>query len=249
MHKKISLAALALLVLASSVFSQSIDFIKAGGWEYSGSFMFVHRPNYPLFASGVPEEDRGDFLQTVDLAANIGKFLADGFSLSLRPSLFYYKSRTLNSSLEKSTQKTLILGLGSEAAFYRSLGANFLLSLGGELGLGIQPGLKELSDDVEDPDKGFSMNFWLEPKVRGYYLLSEGFAPFAELGWKIMYNWRIKDSDGSSHTYPADYSFFDDVFSRFTFTLGLKYFLPQGGRFEVKPENTFNDILDKGFGS
>ncbi|TFG82017.1 MAG: hypothetical protein E4H20_08575 [Spirochaetales bacterium] len=243
MRRRMFLAVLALLVFTTSGFAQTPDFLSTGAWEFGGSLIFVHRPDAPVFASDVSDDDRGSYDQTLDLSVTIGKFLSDRLSLSLRPSFFWYKSLNLNASLENLDQ-SCIIGLGLEPSYYISFSPTFLMSLGAELGIGMQPGLMGLSNGDDDPNESLSVNFWLEPKVAGYYMVSERMAGFAQLGFKLIYTRFIKNSDGSSYSYSSDYSMFDDVLGRLNVTLGLKYFLPQGGRFPAEGEYSFNDFID-----
>jgi hypothetical protein len=246
MRARIVLAAFLLLTLATLGAAQTPDFLKAGGWEFGGNFMFSHKPDFPIFASDVSEEDKGGYQQTIDAGASAGLFLADRFSLALHPSAFWYKSRYLNSSLQESYYQALNIGLGVESTYYLTFGPAFALGLGGELGIGALPGLDGVEDDAADPDSSLALNFWLEPKVAAYILTSGNLAPYAVLGCKLVYFRHIKNTDGSSYDYPDGYSLFDDVGARFTVTLGLKYFLPQGGRFAEQQKASFDDLMDEG---
>lgn len=245
MRGKIVLAVFFLIVLTSFGFAEAPDFLSAGGWEFGGSFMFVHRPEYPVFSGDTTEDERGDYTQTLEAGLCAGKFLADRFSLAIHPSMFYYRQKSLDSLLRKELEQGLQLGLGVEPSYYMSLGSSILLSLGGELAVGLYKGLDGMDSGVEEPNKYLALSFWLEPKVCAYYLLSGGFAPFVSLGFKMMYYRNIRDSDGDYVSYPKYYSLFDDATVRFNVILGMKYFLPAGSRFGEGRTASYNDLIDE----
>lgn len=245
MDRKVFLTVLVLLSFAAFGFAQTPDFLKAGGWEFGGNFMYSFRPDSPPFAADLTEDDKGDYVQTIDAGANAGIFLADGFSLSLRPSLFWYGDHSVNSSNQVSTYGYLTMGVGVEPRYYIPLMASLTISVGGEFYFGIQPGLDGLSSDMDDPDDSLSLNFGLEPKVAVYYFIGDNVAPFAEAGYKFMYTRYLNNSDGSAYEYPDGASLFDDVYTRFNFTIGLKFFLPSGSRASQVEKTTFNDMIDK----
>lgn len=234
-------AALVILAAVSAAVAQEPDSLAAGSWEFGGTLKFSHTPDHPIFTDDVTEEERGEFNQITDVSISVGRFLADRFSLVLRPSVLLISQHNLNSSLEKSIDRTLFLGLGVEPSWYIPMGRSWILGAGAELGIGIWPGLPGLSDDVEESDHSLDIQVWLEPKVRVYYRISDLLAPYAEAGFRMAVRQDVRDSFGD----PVAGGFFDEeVRGRFAFTLGLKYFLPQGARFAESPKAPYNDVMD-----
>ena len=241
MRSKSILAALVILAAASGAVAQTSDPLASGGWEFGGTLKFSHAPDHPIFTDDVTEEERGEFSQITDVSVSVGRFLADRFSLALRPSMLLVSQHNMNSSLEKSIDRTLFLGLGVEPSWYFPVGSSWILGAGAELGIGFWPGLPGLDDDVEDSDHSLDIQVWLEPKVRVYYRVSDLLAPYAEVGYRMAVLHDLRDSFGD----PVAGGFFDEeVRGRFAFTLGLKYFLPQGARFAETGKAPYNDVMD-----
>lgn len=233
------------LILISAVaaaVAQAPDALAAGGWEFGGTLKFSHNPDYPIFAGDVTEEERGEFTQITDASVSVGRFLADRFSLVLRPSMLLLSRTSMNSSLQKSIDRTLFLGLGVEPSWYFPMGRSWILGAGAELGMGLWPGLQGISDDVEDSDHSLSFQLWLEPKVRAYFRVSDLLAPYAEAGYRLGVIRRVRDSFGDP--YDPGVPLLDEVRGRFAFTLGLKYFLPRGARFAETRKAPYNDVMD-----
>ncbi|HOX12971.1 MAG TPA: hypothetical protein P5117_08570 [Spirochaetia bacterium] len=233
---------LALIAVSAAAFAQAPDPLAAGGWEFGGTVKFSHNPDYPIFAGDVTEEEKGEYLQITEASISVGRFLADRFSLALRPSMLLYSRHTLNSSLQESISRDLFLGLGFEPSWYFPLGSSWILGVGAELGVGIWPGLPGVSDDVRESDHSLSFQLWLEPKVRAYYRVSELLAPYAEAGFRLGVIRRVRDAFGDP--YDPGVPLLDEVRGRFAFTLGLKYFLPQGARFVETQKTPVNDWYD-----
>jgi len=237
-----NLAVLAFLVVSVAISSQVPDPLAAGGWEFGGTLKFSHAPDYPIFSDTVTEEEKGEYLQITEASLSIGRFLMDRFSLAVRPSMLLYTRHSLNSSLQESISRTLFLGLGLELSWYFLLGRSWILGAGAELGGGIWPGLSGLSADVEDPDRSLEVQFCLEPRVRAYYRISELLAPYAEAGFRLSVVRRVRDDAGDP--YDPGVTILEEVRGRFAFTLGLKYFLPQGARFAETKKTPVSDWYD-----
>ncbi len=246
MRKIVTLITVLSLSLAGIAAADGADSLNAGGWEFGGSLFYTFMPNYPVFAGGLTEDDTGDYFQFLDIGFNAGAFLADGFSLSLSPSLWYMGNHRVNATGQVSTEPIMTLELGVEPRWYLPVGPNMTLALAGNLGIGALPGIKYISSDVEYEDKSLDIMFSLEPKLAFYWHMGDMLAPFAELGWKLLYLWEIKNQDGSDVAYLPDYSFIDNVYARVHFTVGLKVFLPAGVRFADRRDKTFLEYMDIG---
>jgi len=233
-----------LLILASSIASaaQAPDTLAAGGWEFGGSLKFSHVPGYPIFDDEVPDQYKDEYEQFTDISLSVGRFMAEGFSLALRPSALFHSRRYFNSSLQESKRHVLFLGLGLEPSWYLRLSPSWMLGLGGEAGFGIWPGLPGIDDDVKESNKSFEFQLWLEPKVRIYFLASELLAPYAEIGYRLAVQRRTRDSNGDP--YDPGVPLLEEVRGRFLFSLGLKYFLPQGARLAETRKSPYNDFMD-----
>lgn len=233
---------LALIAVSAAAFAQTPDPLAAGGWEFGGTLKFSHNPDYPIFSKDVTEEEKGEYVQITEVSLSIGRFLSDRFSLSLRPSILLLSNRSLNSSLQETIRRDLFLGLGVEPSWYFLLGGSWILGAGAELGGGLWPGLTGVYNDAKDPDRGLAVQFWLEPKVRAYYRVSDLLAPYAEAGYRLGLFRRVLDSDGDPYNPGAP--LLDNIMGRFAFTLGLKYFLPQGARFADTRKLPVSDWYD-----
>ncbi len=233
---------LAFLAAAVLSFAQTPDPLAAGGWEFGGTLKFSNTPDYPIFSDSVTEEEKGEFFQITEASLSVGRFLADRFSLAFRPSMFLYARHSLNSSLQETISRTLFLGLGVEPSWYFLLGRSWILSAGAELGGGFWPGLRGLSNDAEVSDHSLDIQVWLEPKIRAYYRLSDLLAPYAEVGYRLGVIRRVRDDVGDP--YDSGVPLLEEVRGRFAFTLGLKYFLPQGARFVEIQKTPVNDWMD-----
>lgn len=235
---------LALIAVSAAAFAQTPDPLAAGGWEFGGTIKFSHTPSNPIFAKDIPEDDKGEFYQITDASVSVGRFLADGFSLALRPSVVFMVNRTVNGSLQENKRYDLFLGLGVEPSWYLRLGPSWMLGLGGEAGIGIWPGITGISNDVKDPDKSLILQLWLEPKVRAYYRVSDLLAPYTEIGFRMSVQHQVRDDNGDP--YDSGVPFLEEVRGRFAVTFGLKFFLPQGARFAETQKAPFNDFMDIG---
>ncbi len=240
-----AILALSLLVAGAAAFAQADDALAAGSWEFGGSLKFSHFPMYPVLAGDLTKSETGDNDFVCEVTASIGKFLADGFSLAIRPEVLYYSRHRLNSSLQKSKSRYLMVEVGVEPSWYLPLGSSWLLGLGAEVGMGFVPGLPGMEDNIEESDKSFYVLFSLEPKVRGYFLATESLAPYAEMGYRLWVQRRILDTNGDP--YNSSTSIIDDTQGRFAFTLGIKFFLPHGARFEETRLAPLSETMEKGF--
>lgn len=246
MRKAMFFSVVLALTLAPAAIADGADSLNAGAWEFGGSFFYTFMPNYPVFASGLTDDDTGDYYQFLDVSASAGVFLADGFSLSVRPAMWLMARHSVNAIGQESTGYNLALELGLEPRYYLPIGPNMTLAFAAELGIGMMPGLAYLEDDVETTDKSLVMLFSLEPKLAYYYHVNATVAPFAELGYQLVYYREIKNSGGVDVVYPDGYSLFDDLYGRLHVVIGLKFFLPAGMRFGESRERSFSEWWDIG---
>jgi hypothetical protein len=230
------------LVAAGSLFSAPAENFAAGGWEFGGNAMYAFIPEYASFSGKTTSQDREGYMQFLDVEANAGFYPADRFSLSISPSVYWSKYHDDNHTYSS----TLSLALDVGCAYYIPLGGSMVLSAGGKLGFGVLPGLDGADAGSDDPDKSLSLLFAVEPNANLYFFVSDRLAPFAQAGYRMTYGRKIKDTSGSDHVYPSDNEFFDNVTTQFRFTLGLKFFLPSGGRFNDAPGRTLPDLVEKG---
>jgi hypothetical protein len=231
------------LVASGLLFAAPADNFVAGGWEFGGNAMYTLIPEYAPFSGKTTSADRESYMQILDVEANAGFFPADKLSLSLSPSVYWFQSHSAND--DYSFSLSLYLDVG--CAYYIPLGGSMVLAAGGKLGFGVLPGIDGMNSGTTETDKSLQLLFAFEPNANLYFFVSDHFAPFAQAGYRMTYGRKIKDQNGDKVVYPSNDEFFDNVYTQFRFTLGLKFFLPSGGgRFSDAPGRTFPDLYEKG---
>jgi hypothetical protein len=239
--KKLAIACLS-LIAAGTLFAAPADNFAAGGWEFGGNAMYTFHPLYAPFSGKTSSEDRQGYYQILDVEANAGFFPVDRLSLSIAPSVYWSKMH----SDDYTYSRTLSLALDAGCLYYIPLGGSLVLSAGGTLGLGALPGLPGSYEASEVPDKSLALQFSIEPNAALYFFISDRLAPFAQAGYRMTYGMRVKTESGAEYVPPDGDEFLDHVTAQFRFTLGLKFFLPTGGRFNEAPGRTYPDLLEKG---
>lgn len=230
------------LVAAGLLFAAPADNFAAGGWEFGGNAMYALQTQYAPFSGKTTSQDREGYMQFLDVEANAGFFPADKLSLNISPSVYWMQSHSDNDNYDN----TLSLALDVGCTYYIPLGGSLVLSAGGKLGFGVLPGIDGKDSGATETDKSLEMLFALEPNANLYFFVSDHLAPFVQVGYRMTYNRMIKTSSGADYSYPSNNEFFDNVYAQFRFTIGLKFFVPTGGRFNDAPGRTLPDILEKG---
>ena len=238
--RKTVLAAAALLLACSWLgFAAPADNFQAGGLELGGELSVIYQPGYGIFNSEEKDQDSGEYTLYADGSANIGIFLVDRLSVNLMPSVMMYKRKYYNDLDGKETKYTnLFLGLAAGCNYYLLPADSLALSVGLNAGVTVMPGIDGIDDDLDDPDDSLALFFNLEPNVACYYFVSEHLAPYLVVAPEFNVYRSIKDSDGDKVDYTD--SLLEDVTLQLRVKLGLKYFLPEGGRFQGK----YKDIAD-----
>jgi hypothetical protein len=242
--KKFGLVLVLSVAAAGLALAAPADNFKAGGLEFGGNFMYSYNPEYPVFSSNTTAQQRGGSYQDIDAALDIGFFPVKNLSIGLMPSMFYFRYDYLNGSLSSYMYQSLQISLDAGVSYYVPMGSKLFLSLVGKLGLGINPGLNYVNAGTTITDKSLALVYSFEPDIGLYYFLSDHLAPFIQAGCKFMDYRTITNNDGSSYQYPSSYQFFDGVWIRASVTIGLKYFLPVGGRFNEAQRNV-DDVISQ----
>jgi hypothetical protein len=229
-------------VAAGALSAAPVDNFGAGGWEFGGNAMYVFHPLYMPFSGKTSAVDRQGNVQILDVEANAGFFPVDRLSVSVAPSVYWSKMHEDDYTYSRSLSLTLDVG----CLYYIPLGGSLVLSAGGKLGFGALPGLPGSDEASEVPDKSLALQFSVEPNANLYFFVSERLAPFAQVGYRMTYNKGIKTVSGADFIPPSNDEFFDNVTAQFRLTLGLKFFLPTGGRFNEAPGRTYADLMEKG---
>jgi len=235
------------LLLAGGImagFAAPADNFQAGGMEFGGDVNITYWPSYGIFNSEEREQDGGEYELYVEGNANIGWFAVDRLSLNLVPSVWMRQRRYYNSGKENK-YTYLYLGLAAGANYYLLPLKSLALSLGLNARVMVIPGIDRISDDLQESNDSLAMLFALEPNLACYWFVGEHLAPYLVLAPELNYLRGIRYTSGDKVTYADDYSFLDDVYLQMRFKIGLKYFLPEGGRFQAEPKE-YTDIAEVG---
>jgi len=230
--KRTVLAAAALLLACTWLgFAEPADNFQAGGLEFGGELSVIYQPSYGIFNSEEREQDSGEYYLYVDGTANIGIFLVDRLSVNLMPSVMVYKRKYYSDGKERK-YTDLALGLAAGCNYYFLPMNSLALSVGLNAGVTVMPGIDGIYDDLDNPDDSLALFFNLEPNVACYYFVSEHLAPYLVVAPELNVYRQIKNSAGDKVD-PAD-TFLEDIYLQMRVKLGVKYFLPEGGRFQGK---------------
>jgi hypothetical protein len=236
----------AFVLLSSQGFAQISGNFDKGRAELGADFYLSYKPGYAVFSKTATEVDKGAYMLSIDGGLNIGAFVSKGLALSVSPYVYYFKNRGLEPTLTETYYQLLDIGLSAGVSYFIVTGQRSALSLGADLGIGFLPGLPGMNSGTVSPNKSLAINYSLEPKAAFYYFTGPHLAPFVEAGYKLMYKRAVKDASGADVVYAGSYSMFDDVKARVDVTIGLKYFLPVGGRFEQVDHRSMDDNIDAG---
>ena len=205
-------------------------------------FSLVDSQEYPVLSPDVADSEKDTFL-IIDFAATAGLFIKDNFSLVLKPSVFFMNNIDRNTDGTKDTNPMLEFGLAVAPTYYIPLASNLALGLGGSLGMDFWPGLDSLNSDVKQTDKSLMISCVLEPEASLVVFLAGNMALTVQGCYTFTYMKTVKNSSGDAVTLPSDYSIFDDITGKLGLSLGLRYFLPEGGRFGQASERSFSDFI------
>jgi len=232
---KKNICVLALLLVGGIVagFAAPADNFQAGGMEIGGDLNITYSPSYGIFNSEERELDGGEYNIYVEGSANIGWFVVDRLSLNLVPSVWMRQRRYYNSGQENK-YTYLYLGLAAGVNYYLLPLKSLALSLGLNAGVMVIPGIDGIDNDLPESNDSLALQFALEPNLTCYWFAGEHLAPYLVLAPELNYLRGIRYTSGDKVTYSDDYSFLDDVYLQMRFKIGLKYFMPEGGRFQAK---------------
>ncbi|MFW6361896.1 MAG: hypothetical protein ACOC2R_09110, partial [Spirochaetota bacterium] len=119
-----------------------------------------------------------------------------------------------------------LLEVGTD--YYMAGSYPWVFSGGLDLGFGISPGLDGKRDGEDRPNDSLSLIYTAEPKIAGYYFVSDRIAPYLSISSIFTNNRRIRASDGSSYSESRD--FMKSWYLTMQFKIGMKYFFPTGAR-------------------
>ncbi len=242
MGKKVFVISAILFLALGLASAQAADAFKAGGWEFGAMFSLVDSQDYPVLSPDVADSDKDTFL-IIDCAATAGLFIKDNFSLVLKPSVFFMNNVNKNMDGTKDTNPMLDLGLAVAPTCYIPLASNLALGLGGSLGMNFWPGLDYLNSDVKQTNKSLMISCVLEPEASLVVFLAGNMALTVQGGYAFTFMKEVKNSSGDAVTLPSGYSIFDDITGKLSLSLGLRYFLPEGGRLGQTSERSFADFI------
>jgi hypothetical protein len=238
-RKTVFTAAVLLLACTWLGFAEPADNFQAGGLEFGGELSVIYQPDYGIFNADEKDLDSGEYYLYMDGSANIGIFLVDRLSVNLMPSVMMIKRKYYNDLDGKENKYTnLFLGLAAGCNYYLVPASSLALSVGLNAGVTVMPGIDGIDDDLDDPDDSLALFLNLEPNVACYYFVSEHLAPYLVVAPELNVYRQIKNSAGDKYD-PPD-TFLEDIYLQLRVKLGVKYFLPEGGRFQGK----YKDIAD-----
>ncbi len=250
MEKRILIASIAITALAASALGQGKALFSKGSVELGGSFLFSRATDYGVFDQAATEADRGGYTDTIQAGVNIGIFPIDRLSLVLTPSIFMYRSHSLDDvfliGIQESYDGDMTITFDFGSRYYIDTKGAFAFSLGADLGFGTTFGLKQVDHDVIIDNKHTYVHVSFEPKAAAYYFISASAAPYAELGYKFAFAKKTKNDDGSDYDPGSGWSVWEDVRGRLNVGLGVKFFIPAPGRFGEVQRRDINDMIDDG---
>lgn len=222
---KRSLCAMVLMLCAASLWAAPEGLFEAGGMEFGGEMSAFYAPQYYIFDSEDREANRGDYFFLLNGSGSIGFFPVDRLSLQLMPGVLY--TRDVDDNGDDVSQYVMyLLEVGTD--YYMAGSYPWVFSTGLDLGFGISPGLDGKYNGEDDPDDSLRLLYTVEPKVSGYYFVSDRIAPYFSISSIFVNSRRIRDYDGSSYTGSND--FMKTWRLTMQFKIGMKYFFPAGAR-------------------
>jgi hypothetical protein len=214
-----------LLLCVASLLAAPEGLFEAGGLEFGGEMSAYYTPDYYIFDSEDRDANRGNYFFMLNGTGSFGYFPIDRLSLQLMPGIFY--TRSVDDKGDDVDQYVMyLLEVGTD--YYMTGSYPWVFSGGLDLGLGVSPGLDGKYNGEDDPDESLELLYVVEPKISGYYFVSERIAPYISISSFFINSRRIRGYDGSSYTESRD--FMESWRLNMQFKIGMKYFFPAGAR-------------------
>jgi hypothetical protein len=227
------------LALAGKGWAQPIgNVLDAGGLEFGGELHISYLPLLFISDGESREQWNGDHILIVDGSAGVGFFPADRFSLQFKPGILFLRNQWNNGD---RVDNILMIDLALGADYYLRSKSNLFFSIGGDLSLGISPGVDGKEDGDTAVDDSFALTFGVNPRINAYYMVSDRVAPFLSVSTKFRNRREMTSYDGSPYEYEKGFMNYWQMLLHVN--VGVKYFLPQGARQMERRQRYSPDIL------